>query len=205
VTKVSTIDADPDSATRWARDHALADDYLARSGLAWTRLQPGAFMKNLLTEAPVIKRGWLPQTTGYGATGWIDAGDVLPRGGRDRLRAARTPGAVPAPAGTTVRAAPARRSPGVDGAGPAPPVRRRRPTRPRQRPSTADTAPTFSLAHRSAGLTTSPPTPRTPALTLTRRWSSPPTPTRGRRGPPPPSAPPAPSAQAGTSPTCSLN
>ncbi|NAZ85253.1 NAD(P)H-binding protein [Kineococcus indalonis] len=76
VVKVSTSDARPRSAIPWARDHALADEHLRRSGLAWTRLQPGAFTKNLLLEAAAIRRGWLPQTSGHGATAWIDVADV---------------------------------------------------------------------------------------------------------------------------------
>lgn len=76
VVKVSTADANPQSAIPWARDHARADEYLRRSGLAWTRLQPAAYMKNLLTEAVVIRRGWLPQTAGHGATSWVDVADI---------------------------------------------------------------------------------------------------------------------------------
>lgn len=76
VVKVSTADANPASAIPWARDHARADEHLQASGLAWTRLQPGSFMKNLVTEAPLIKRGWLPQTSGHGATAWIDVADI---------------------------------------------------------------------------------------------------------------------------------
>lgn len=76
VVKVSASDANPRSAIPWARDHALADEHLRRSGLAWTRLQPGAFTKNLLVEAGAIRRGWLPQTSGHGATAWIDVADV---------------------------------------------------------------------------------------------------------------------------------
>lgn len=76
VLNVSTADANPRSAIPWARDHALADEHLRRSDLAWTRLQPAAYMKNLLTEAAAIRRGWLPQTTGHGATAWIDIADI---------------------------------------------------------------------------------------------------------------------------------
>lgn len=76
VVKISTLDANPRSAIPWARDHALADTHLSASGLAWTRLQPGAFMKNLLTEAAAVRRGWLPQTSGHGATTWIDVADI---------------------------------------------------------------------------------------------------------------------------------
>ncbi|NAZ76519.1 NAD(P)H-binding protein [Kineococcus sp. T13] len=76
VVKVSTSDARPRSAIPWARDHALADEHLRRSGLAWTLLQPGAFTENLLVEAAAIRRGWLPQTSGHGATAWIDVADI---------------------------------------------------------------------------------------------------------------------------------
>ncbi|MFC3687920.1 NAD(P)H-binding protein [Aquipuribacter hungaricus] len=76
VVRVSTSDASPTSAIPWARDHARADDHLSRSGLSWTRLAPGAFTKNLLVEAAAIRRGWLPQTTGHGATAWVDVSDI---------------------------------------------------------------------------------------------------------------------------------
>lgn len=89
VVKVSTADANPASAIPWARDHARADAHLQASGLRWTRLQPGSFMKNLLTETAAIRRGWLPQTSGHGATAWIDAPDIAAAAARvltDRAR-----------------------------------------------------------------------------------------------------------------------
>lgn len=76
VVKVSTLDANPTSAIPWARDHALADAYLARSGLRWTRLAPTAFTKNFLQLAPAIRRGLLPGTSGNGATSWVDVRDI---------------------------------------------------------------------------------------------------------------------------------
>lgn len=76
VVKVSTSDARLDSSIPWARDHARADDHLRRSGLRWTRLAPGAFTQNLLVEAAAIRRGWLPQTGGHGATAWVDVADI---------------------------------------------------------------------------------------------------------------------------------
>ena len=76
VVKISTSDANPESAIPWARDHARADAYLRRSGLAWTVLNPGAFFSNLLTEAAAIRRGRLPQTSGNGATAWVDTADI---------------------------------------------------------------------------------------------------------------------------------
>lgn len=93
VVKVSTADASPESAIPWARDHALADAYLESSGLAWTRLQPAAFMKNLLTEASAIRRGFLPQTSGHGATAWIDAPDIAAAAARVLTDSSRQGGA----------------------------------------------------------------------------------------------------------------
>lgn len=76
VLKISTLDASPESAIPWARDHARADAHLAGSGLRWTRLAPGAFTKNLIELAPAIKRGVLPGTSGHGATSWVDVQDI---------------------------------------------------------------------------------------------------------------------------------
>lgn len=76
VVKVSTLDANPSSAIPWARDHARADAYLARSKMRWTRLAPTAFTKNFLELAPAIRRGLLPGTSGNGATGWVDVRDI---------------------------------------------------------------------------------------------------------------------------------
>nr|WP_269328234.1 NAD(P)H-binding protein [Kineosporia mesophila] len=76
VVKVSASDANPRSAIPWARNHALADEYLRGSGLAWTVLKASAFTQNLLTEASAIRRGWLPQTSGHGATAWVDVADI---------------------------------------------------------------------------------------------------------------------------------
>lgn len=76
VVKVSTLDANPTSAIPWARDHARADAYLAATGLRWTRLAPGAFTKNFLELAPAIQRGFLPGTSGHGATSWVDVHDI---------------------------------------------------------------------------------------------------------------------------------
>lgn len=76
VVKLSTLDANPDSAIPWARDHARADAHLAGSGLQWTRLAPGAFTKNLLELAPALHRGLLPGTSGHGATSWVDVRDI---------------------------------------------------------------------------------------------------------------------------------
>lgn len=76
VLKVSTLDTYPTSSIPWARDHARADAHLARSGVRWTRLAPGAFTKNLLELAPAVQRGLLPGTSGHGATSWVDVRDI---------------------------------------------------------------------------------------------------------------------------------
>lgn len=76
VVKLSTLDANPASAVPWARDHGRAEAHLRRSGLRWSTLNPGAYMKNLLTEAGAVRRGLLPQTSGHGATTWVDTPDI---------------------------------------------------------------------------------------------------------------------------------
>ncbi len=76
VVKVSTLDANPASAIPWARDHAHAEALLRGSGVRWTTLKPGAYMKNLLTEVGAIRHGLLPQTSGHGATTWVDTPDI---------------------------------------------------------------------------------------------------------------------------------
>lgn len=76
IVKISSADANPDSPVPWAADHGRSDAFLRDSGIAWTRLQPAAFMKNLLEMTAVIRRGLLPGTSGHGATTWIDDPDI---------------------------------------------------------------------------------------------------------------------------------
>lgn len=82
IVHLSTADADPDSAVPWAKAPALTDRQITASGLAWTLVKPTAFMQNLLDSAAPIKRGFLPQTSGDGAAGWIDSADIAAVVGR---------------------------------------------------------------------------------------------------------------------------
>ena len=57
IVKLSAIGADdPKSASRIARWHAQAEDYLESSGLVWTHLRPCVFMQNMLGSAASIAR-----------------------------------------------------------------------------------------------------------------------------------------------------
>ncbi len=76
IVRVSAGDSNVGTAVPWARAHAHADRYLAGTGLSWTVLRPSAFFQNLVGSAPAVRRGFLPQTTGRGASPWIDARDV---------------------------------------------------------------------------------------------------------------------------------
>lgn len=76
VVHLSTADANPSSVIPWAAAPARTDAMLDVSGMRWTLLKPSAFMQNLLDTAPTVRRGFLPQTTGDGAVGWIDTADI---------------------------------------------------------------------------------------------------------------------------------
>lgn len=76
VVHLSTADANPNSVVPWASAPAHTDALLKASGLDWTLLKPTAFMQNLLQSAAPVRRGLLPQTSGKGATGWIDTHDI---------------------------------------------------------------------------------------------------------------------------------
>lgn len=73
---LSTADANPASAIPWASAPAYTDALLQATDLEWTLLRPAAFMQNVLESAPGIRLGLFPQTSGRGATGWIDTHDV---------------------------------------------------------------------------------------------------------------------------------
>lgn len=76
VAKVSASDARPDSPVPWAAAHARTDAHLARSGLARTELAATCFTSNLLQLAAPVRRGFLPGTSGRGATTWITPEDL---------------------------------------------------------------------------------------------------------------------------------
>lgn len=81
IIRVSAGDKRENTAVPWAKAHAQADAYLAqrckgRPDVAYTILSPSAFYQNLITSAPAIQRGFLPQAAGDGPAGWIDTADV---------------------------------------------------------------------------------------------------------------------------------
>ena len=55
VVKLSVENADAQSNLSVNRWHGEVEQFLAASGLAWTNLQPGYFMQNLLMSAPTIR------------------------------------------------------------------------------------------------------------------------------------------------------
>ena len=77
VVKLSAIGADagaPEGIGKW---HGQAEDELKASGLAWTMIQPNAFMQNLLGQARTIaEEGAIYQPVGDGRTSFVDARDI---------------------------------------------------------------------------------------------------------------------------------
>jgi uncharacterized protein YbjT (DUF2867 family) len=71
--KLSVFRADPDSPLQIARQHSLAEQALAQSGLAHTILRPVFFMQNLLA---LVREGRLSSAAGDGRVAMIDARDV---------------------------------------------------------------------------------------------------------------------------------
>lgn len=58
VIKFSGLDARPDTAFSFGLMHKEIEEYLEKSGLAWTHLRPTGFMQEYLREAPsIIKEG----------------------------------------------------------------------------------------------------------------------------------------------------
>lgn len=73
----SAIGAHPAHPAFFSRTHGAAEAELARSGCAYTILQPAFFMQNLLGLAPVIRAtGSIFNSAGAGEAGHIDAGDI---------------------------------------------------------------------------------------------------------------------------------
>jgi uncharacterized protein YbjT (DUF2867 family) len=57
VIKFSGLDARPDTTFPFGLMHKEIEEYLERSGLAWTHLRPTGFMQEYLREAPSIING----------------------------------------------------------------------------------------------------------------------------------------------------
>ncbi|GGE46979.1 uncharacterized protein YbjT (DUF2867 family) [Pedobacter psychrotolerans] len=76
IVRVSASDANLRCSVPWAKNHAHIDHYLRKSGIDWTILKPTAFMQNFLTMTKPISKGYLPQISGNGLVGYIDAQDI---------------------------------------------------------------------------------------------------------------------------------
>ncbi|OWK30420.1 SDR family oxidoreductase [Sphingomonas dokdonensis] len=76
IVKRSASDGNVRSQVLWAQTHALIDQHLRATGIAWTILTPTAFMQNFLWFKDPIARGGLPQVAGKGSVSWVDTRDV---------------------------------------------------------------------------------------------------------------------------------
>jgi uncharacterized protein YbjT (DUF2867 family) len=77
VVRMSVVGASEDSSFGTGRGCARTERQLSQSGLAWTVLQPHAFMQNVLGNAGTIAtEGALYGTTGEGRIGTVDTRDI---------------------------------------------------------------------------------------------------------------------------------
>jgi uncharacterized protein YbjT (DUF2867 family) len=71
------IGAAPDAAEKIGRWHGENQEQVQDSGMAWTFVQPGFFMQNLLMHAePIRDKGEFYLPLGDGKVSWIDARDI---------------------------------------------------------------------------------------------------------------------------------
>src|SRR5215510_3105152 len=98
VIKFSGLDARPDTAFPFGLMHKEIEEYLEKSGLAWTHLRPTGFMQEYLREAPsIINEGALYLALGDVRLNRVDLSDVgkvgfalLRDGGHEGARLAMT-------------------------------------------------------------------------------------------------------------------
>jgi len=98
VIKFSGLDARPDTAFPFGLMHKEIEEYLEKSGLAWTHLRPTGFMQEYLREAPsIINEGALYFALGDVRLNPVDLSDVgkvgfalLRDGGHEGARLAMT-------------------------------------------------------------------------------------------------------------------
>ncbi len=77
VVRLSVSNASLDSPLQLARWHAETEKNLKASGLAWTMLQPGSFVQNLLRSVATIKKdGTFTGASGEAKIAEIDARDI---------------------------------------------------------------------------------------------------------------------------------
>jgi uncharacterized protein YbjT (DUF2867 family) len=75
--KMSSMEASPDAKSPIAKIHYASEQYLQKSGLAWTMMKPNFFMQNFLGSAGTIKeqgKFFLPM--GEGRTVMADTRDI---------------------------------------------------------------------------------------------------------------------------------
>src|SRR5208282_3919972 len=74
---LSAVGVSVDSPITLARNHAKTEEYLKKSGLAWTILQPHSFMQNLLNQAGGIKsQGAIYGNFKDGKVAMVDSRDI---------------------------------------------------------------------------------------------------------------------------------
>lgn len=75
IVKIAASDQRAETDVPWAKAHFFAEKYMReacdKAGVKWTSLRPSGFMSNLLTTAPAIRKGFLPQTSGDGRDPWV--------------------------------------------------------------------------------------------------------------------------------------
>ena len=77
VIKFSGLDARPDTTFPFGIMHEEIEEYLEKSGLAWTQLRPTGFMQEYLRETPsIIQNGAFYLALGDGRLNPIDLVDV---------------------------------------------------------------------------------------------------------------------------------
>ena len=76
VVNLSVLGAEANSPVQLSRWHAQTEQALRESGLAWTNLQPGFFMQNLLGMATIKSQGAIYGAAGEGKLAPIDARDI---------------------------------------------------------------------------------------------------------------------------------
>jgi uncharacterized protein YbjT (DUF2867 family) len=76
VVLLSAVGSTLDAPITIAREHAKTEEYLKKSGLAYTILQPGGFMQNFLNMTATIKQGAIYGNYKEGKMAFVDARDI---------------------------------------------------------------------------------------------------------------------------------
>lgn len=76
VVLISAIGVTPDSPLVLGQQHSKSEEHLKKSGMAYTILQPHAFMQNILGSAATIKQGAIYGNFKDGKVAFVDARDI---------------------------------------------------------------------------------------------------------------------------------